>query len=75
MIELNEKITSETVTNIFAILGLTEAIIHLHIDTGLVPTRQRESHHIYGIYNFITLQVLSGDYLPFGIIPSDHRLL
>ena len=33
------------------------------------------SQNIYGIYTLSTLQVSSGGYHPFGIIPSDHFFL
>ena len=46
-----------------------------HHATGLVPTYQRGSYHIYGMYTSITLQVSGSGYLLFGIIPSDHHLL
>ena len=75
MIELNEKITSDTVTDLFANVGLAEAITHRHSATGLVPTYQRLSHPIHDIYTSSTLQVSSSVYRPFRIIPSDHRLL
>ena len=75
MIGLNEKITSDTVTDIFINLGLVGAITHCHSAIGLVPTYKRGSHPIDGIYTSSTLQVSSCGYVPFGIIPSDHRLL
>ena len=50
MIELNENITSVIVTEVFSYVGLAEAIINRHCDTGMVPMRKRESHPIYGIY-------------------------
>ena len=75
MINLNQNITSDTVTYIFANVGLTEAINHRHLDTFLVTTYQRLSHLINGIYTSRTLQVLSLCYIPFGNIPSDHHLL
>ena len=75
MIDLNKKITSDTVTDIFANIGLTEAITHRNRATGLVLTRQRGPQPIYGICNWITIQVSAGSYIPFVIIPSDHRLL
>ena len=75
MINLNEKITPGTVIEIFSNIGLTEVITHSHPDTGMVPTYQRLSHPIYVIHTSITLQVSSGIYLPFGIIPLYHRLL
>ena len=75
MIDLNENITSDTVTEIFANIGLTGDITHHHRATGLVLTHQRGSHPIYGIYTSSTLQVSDIRYLPLGIIPSDHRLL
>ena len=75
MIDLNENITSDTVTELFVNVGLVEAITNHHCDTGLVLTYQRVSHPIDGIYTSITLQISAGGYLPFGSIPSDHRLL
>ena len=75
MIDLNENITSDTVTDIFANVCLTEAITHCHCATGLVPMYQILSHPIDGIYTLITLQVSSRGYLPFGVIPSDHHLI
>ena len=75
MIGVNEKITADTVTEIFGNLCLTEVIDHCYSDTDLVTTYQIVSHHIDGIYTSITLQVSAGGYLRFGIISSDHRLL
>ena len=75
MIDLNDNITSDTVTELFANVGLTKAINSLHHATGLVPTYQRGSHPINGIYTSIALQVSAGGYLLFGIIPSYHCLL
>ena len=75
MIELNEKATSDTVTEIFANVGLTEALNHHDCAKGMWLPYQTGSHPIDGIYNSSTLQVSYGGYLPFGIIPSDHRLL
>ena len=75
MVDLNENITSDTVEEIFANVGLTEAITHHHRATGMVPTYQIVSHPIDGIYTLITLQISYGIYPPFGIIPSDHHLL
>ena len=75
MIEFNEKVTSDTVTELFASVGLPEAITHPHLATGLVPTYQRGSQPIDGIYNTRTINVSAGAYLQFGIIRSDHRLL
>ena len=75
MIDLNKKITPDTMKEIFANVGLTGAISCRHSDTGLVTTYQRESNSIDGIYTSITLQVSSGGYLSFVIIPSDHCLL
>ena len=69
IIDLNEKIISNTMTDIFANVGLTEAITHRHIATGLVPTYQIGSHPIDGIYTLSTLQVSSSGYLQFGISP------
>ena len=69
MIDLNENITSDTVIEIFATVGLTETITHSHCVTGLVPTYQSGSHPIYVIYKLSTLQVPAIGYLPFGIIP------
>ena len=74
-IGLNEKITPETVTEIFENVGLTEAITHHHCDTGMVTMYQSQSHPIDGIYTSSTLQVSSGGYIPFVIISSYHRLL
>ena len=74
MIYFNEKITSYTMTELFTNIGLMKAITYCHRATGPVLTYQRGSIHIYGIYTSITLQVSSGGYLPFGIIPLDHRL-
>ena len=75
MIELNENITSDTVTEIFANVVLPEAINHRHSATGLVSMHQRRSNPIYGIYTLITLQISAGVYSPFWIIQPDHRLL
>ena len=75
MIELNKKIISETVTEVFSNVGLTEAITCRHRATGLVLTYQIGSHPIDVIYTSITFQVSSGGYLTFGIIPSYHHLL
>ena len=75
MIDLNEKITSYTVTEIFVNVGLMEAINHCHCATGPVPTFQILSHPIYVIYASITLQLSYGGYLSFGTIPSYHHLL
>ena len=75
MVDLNENITSDTVTNLFKNVGLAEAITHRHFATGLVPKYQRGSHPMYGIYTSSTLQISAGGYLLFIIIPSDHRLL
>ena len=69
MIELNKKIKSDTVTEIFASIDLMEDINHRHSATGMVPTYQRVSEHIYGIYTPITIQVPPGSYIPFVIIP------
>ena len=69
MIDLNERITSDTVIELFENVGLAEAITHHHRAAGLVPTHQRESKLIDGIYTSRTLQVSSSGYLPFGIIP------
>ena len=38
MIDLNEKITPGTMTDIFANVGLAEAITQCHSATGFVPT-------------------------------------
>ena len=65
MIDFIKNITSDTVTDIFANIGLTEAIVHRHCDTGLVPTYQRGSHPIDGIYISRNVQVSDGGYLPF----------
>ena len=54
-IDPNENITSDTLTEIFVNLGLTEAITHHHCDTGLVTTYQILSHPIDGIYTSINL--------------------
>ena len=75
MIDLNKKITPDTMKAIFANVGLTGDISCRHSDTGLVTTYQRGSHPIYGIYTSITLQVSSTVYLTFGIILSYHCLL
>ena len=75
MIEINKKITSDTVIEIFANIVLTEAITHHHCATGMVPTHKRGSHTIDSIYTSINLQVSSDGYLQFVIIPSDHHLL
>ena len=75
MIDLNEKITSDTIIDIFAHVSQTEAINHRHSATGLVPKYQKGSHPLYGIHTSITLQVSNGGYPPFGIIPSYHILL
>ena len=75
MIELNKKIKSDTVTEIFASIGLMEDINHRHSATGMVPTYQSVSDPIDGIYTPSTIQVPTGSYLPFGIIPLYHRLL
>ena len=75
IIELNENITSETATEIFANVGLTETITHHYCDTGLVPTHKRGSHHIDGIYTSINIKFSAVGYIPFGTIPSDHHLL
>ena len=64
MIDLNENITSDTVTEIFANVGLTEAIAHRQCATGIVPKYQRGSHPIYVIYTSITLKVSAYGYLP-----------
>ena len=74
MIELNEKITSDTVIEIFANIVLKEAINHRHRDIGLVTMYQIVSHPIDGIYTSITLQVSDERYPPFIIIPSDYLL-
>ena len=63
VIELNEKITSDTVIEIFANVYLTEDMNKRHRDTGLVPNQQRRSHPIYGIYTSGTLQVSAGCYV------------
>ena len=60
---------------IFVNVGLTEAITHCHIATGLMPTYQRGSQHIDSIYTLIILTVSSDSYLSFGIILSDHSLI
>ena len=75
MIEINKKITSDTVIEIFSNIGFTEAITHHHCATGMVPTHKRGSHTIDSIYTSINLQVSSDGYLQFVIIPSDHHLL
>ena len=75
IIGLDEKIASDTMVDIFANVGLTEAITHFHSDIGLIPTYQRVSHPLDGIYTSSNLQVSAGGYPPFGIIPSDHHLL
>ena len=75
MIDLNDKITTDTVTEIISNVGLVEAINNCHSNTGLVSTYQRVSHPIYGIYTLSNLQVSSVGYLIFVIIPSYHRLL
>ena len=68
MIKPNEKITLDTVAEIFANIGLTEAITHHHRTIGLVQMYQRGSHTICGIYTLITIQVSAGGYLLFRII-------
>ena len=75
MIDLNDNITSDTVTELFANVVLAEAITHCHRKIGLVTTYQRVSHPIDVIYTSSTLWVSSGGYLLFVIIPSYHRLL
>ena len=40
MIDLNDNVKSDTVTDIFAKVGLTEAITHRHRATGMVMTYQ-----------------------------------
>ena len=69
MINLNEKIKSDTMTEIFANVGLVEAITRLHSDTGFVTTYQRGSHIIDYIYISINIQVSDGGCLLFEIIP------
>ena len=75
MTELNEKITSDTVTEIFGNVDLKKAINRHYSASGLVPMHQRGSHPIYGIYTLSTIQVSAGPYLPFVIIPSDNHLI
>ena len=41
MIDLNKKITPDTMKEIFANVGLTGAIYFRHSDTGLVTTYQK----------------------------------
>ena len=60
---------------LFANVGLMGDITHRHHDTGLVLTYQIVPHPIYCICTSSALQVSAGGYLPFGIIPSDNRLL
>ena len=75
IVDLNEMITADTVTEIFANVGRAEAIFRRHCDTGLLPTYQRGSHPIDGIYTSINFQISSVVYLSFLIIPSYHCLL
>ena len=75
VIDLNENISSDTMTDIFSSVVLTKAIAPHHCATHMMLMYQIETHPIYGIYTSITLQVSSGGSLPFLIIPFDHHLL
>ena len=75
MIDLNEDVTKQQVKDTFENMGLKEAITDKHTHSGYVPTYQRGSNPIDGIYVSPTLQISTGGYFPFGAFPSDHRFL
>ena len=75
MMDANEDVTAEPLTEALQAVGLREVIIEAHSDSGIVPTYQRGSRPIDGIFLSPSLSITKGGYLPFGTAPTDHRPL
>ena len=75
MMDANEDVTSNHIKNTFQAIGPKEAITDRHSDTPNIPTYQRGSTPIDGIFLSSTLQLKTGGYLPFGAFPTDHRFI
>ena len=75
MIDLNENITSQNITDTFQQIGLREAITTKYGHTGTVPTYQRGQVPIDGIFLSPTLKISIGGYFPFHAFPTDHRFI
>ncbi len=76
--DANEDVRQGTVHDMFAALGLLEAILDKHKDKSPPATQNRNTKRqpIDGIWISSCLFISAGGYLPFGdACPSDHRMI
>jgi hypothetical protein len=76
--DANEDVRHGTVHDMFAALGLREAILDRHKDKSPPATQNRNNKRqpIDGIWISRSIKISAGGYLPFGdACPSDHRML
>ena len=74
MMDLNEDISSDAITQHFNSLHLHEAILTKHKDDHeIASTYNRGNKPIDGIFISDHLSITEGGYLPFGEAISDHR--
>ena len=76
--DANEDVRQGTVHDMFAALGLLEAILDKHKDKSPPATQNRNTKRqpIDGIWVSSSLQISSGGYLPFVYAcTSDHLML
>ena len=74
LMDANENVSNDHMTEIFDALGMKEVILDRHQESqDLQPTYHRGSEPIDGIFISNDIEVEAAGYLPFGESPSDHR--
>ena len=75
MMDCNENVESTEWKQWCRSLGLRNTIRPTNNSEGYPPTFHKGQHSIDGIFVSGAITVKASGYLPFGIFPSDHRLI